>query len=419
MYQCNVLENGLTVVTCPMPHARSVSVALITGAGACYERDEEAGVSHLIEHLCFKGTDSRPTPKDISGELEGVGGVLNASTGREETVFWAKVTRPHMTTAIDVLFDIATHSVFERGEIEKERQVVIEEINMNLDIPQHRLSLLIDSLLWPDQPLGRDIAGRKETVASIDRDHILDYLKGHYLSGNMVACVAGGVAHAEVCREIEARCHDVLVGAFPREYPTCPEQHKPRVSVDARDGEQAHICLACHGVSRCDRRRYALDALSVVLGGGMSSRLFTEIRERRGLAYDVHSYAEHFLLSGTLVVYAGVDPRRTGECLEALLQELSRIKLGPNEEEVRRAKELMKGRLELRLEDTQSAALWHGGQQLLDGEILTLEEVSKRIDAVTIAELSSVAAEFLRTEQLNLAVVGPVQEVPAPELPPE
>ena len=417
MYQRTVLDNGLTIVTCPMPQSRSIGVALATAVGACYERDDEAGISHFIEHLCFKGTGRRPTAKDISSEIEGIGGILNASTGREETVYWAKVTRSHMNTAIDLLFDIALNSVFDGTEVEKERQVVIEEINMNLDIPQQRVSMLIDSLLWPGQPLGRDVAGSKESVTAISRDGILGYVDGHYRAGNMVACVAGDVVHEVVCREIEARCAALQTGRTVRGYRADPEQHESRVGVDTRDGEQAHICLAVHGVSRCDGRRYAADALNVVLGGGMSSRLFTEIREKRGLAYDIHSYGEHFLSSGSMVVYAGVDPSRVEECLEALLLELSRLRAGVTEEELRRAKELVKGRLELRLEDTQNAALWCGAQQLLNNEILTLDEVCGRIEAVTLRDMAAVADEFLRTEYLSLAVVGPVQEVASPELP--
>ena len=416
MYQRTVLDNGLTIVTCPMPQSRSVGVALATAVGACYERDDEAGMSHFIEHLCFKGTDRRPTPKDISSEIEGVGGILNASTGREETFYWAKVTRSHMTTAVDLLFDIALHSVFDGTEIEKERQVVIEEINMNLDIPQQRVSMLIDSLLWPGQPLGRDVAGTRETVASIDRDAILRYVGTHYLAGNMVACVAGDVMHEDVCREIESRCGDMHRGLPARGYPTDPAQLEARVGVDTRDGEQAHVCLAVHGVSRCDRRRYAVDALGVILGGGMSSRLFTEIREKRGLAYDIHCFGEHFVSSGSLVVYAGVDPSRLDECLEALLKELSHVRTGVTEEELRRSKELVKGRLELRLEDTQNAALWYEAQQLLTVAILTVAEVCQRIDSVTLKDVSAVANELLQTEGLSLAVVGPVEKMPPPEL---
>jgi len=418
MHQRTVLDNGLTIVTCPMPQSRSVGVALATAVGGCYERDDEAGMSHFIEHLCFKGTDRRPTPKDISSEIEGIGGILNASTGREETFYWAKVTRSHMTTAVDLLFDIALHSVFNGAEIEKERQVVIEEINMNLDIPQQRVSMLIDSLLWPGQPLGRDVAGSRETVASIDRDAILGYVGTHYLAGNMVACVAGDVVHEDVCHEIESRCENMHHGLTARGYPIDPAQREARVGVNKRDGEQAHVCLAVHGVSRCDRRRYAVDALGVILGGGMSSRLFTEIREKRGLAYDIHCFGEHFVSSGSLVVYAGVDPSRLDECLEALLKELSQVRTGVTEEELRRSKELVKGRLELRLEDTQNAALWYGAQQLLNGEILTVEEVCQRIDSVTLKDVSAVANELLQSEGLSMAVVGPVEEMPPPELPP-
>ncbi len=417
MYTRTILDNGLTVVTCPMPTARSVGVALAAAVGSCYESDNEAGTSHYIEHLCFKGTSRRPTPKDISAEIEGVGGILNAGTGREETVYHAKVTRAHMSTAIDLLFDIAVHSVFDPAEIEKERQVIIEEINMSLDIPQQRVSLLIDTLLWPDQPLGRDIAGSKETVSSLGREALLGYVDTHYRYGNMVACVAGDVVHKDVCREIETRCDGLLPGTTDKGYRVDPAQREPRVAVDTREGEQAHVCLGLHGVSRCNKMRYAADALSVILGGGMSSRLFTEIREKRGLAYDIHCYGEHFLSSGSMVIYAGVDPARLEECVEALLLELTRMKVGVTEEELRRSKELVKGRLELRLEDTQNAALWYGAQQLLNGEILTLDEVCERVESVTPDDIAQVADEYLTTPNLSLAVVGPVESVPLPELP--
>jgi predicted Zn-dependent peptidase len=417
MYHRTVLNNGLTVVTAPMPQSRSVGVAVATAVGGCYEQNDEAGISHFIEHLCFKGTTRRPTPKDISSEIEGIGGILNASTGREETVYWAKVTRPHLTTAVDLLFDIALNSVFDATEVEKERQVVIEEINMNLDIPQQRVSMLIDTLLWPEQPLGRDVAGTKETVSGISRDAMVRYVGEHYVAGNMVACVAGNVSHDEVCREIEARCAGLRPGETGKGYPADAMQGEPRVGVDTRDGEQAHICLALHGVSRCDPRRYAVDALNVILGGGMSSRLFTEIREKRGLAYDIHSYGEHYLASGSLVIYAGVDPARLEECIGALLGELARMKEDVTDEELRRAKELVKGRLELRLEDTQNAALWFAGQQLLNNEILTLDQVCSRIEDVTLTDVATVADEFLTSNNLSLAVVGPVQGVAVPELP--
>ena len=408
MYERTVLDNGLTVITCPMPESRSVGVALAVGTGSCYEREEEAGISHFIEHLCFKGTTRRPTAKDVSAEIEGVGGILNASTGREETVYWAKVTRAHMTTAIDLIFDIATDSLFAEEELEKERQVVIEEINMALDIPQQRVSMLIDSLLWPGQPLGRDIAGSKESVSSIGRSAMLAYMARQYRAGSMVACVAGNVKHEDVCNEIAGRRQGLAPGRPGRVYKMDGGQVEARIGVDHRDGEQAHVCLGVHGVSRLDERRFAVDALNVVLGGGMSSRLFTEIREKRGLAYDIHSYVEHYLGVGALVVYAGVDPGRAEECVKAVVEELSKMRELVDEVELRRAKELSKGRLELRLEDTQNAALWYGAQELLNGEILSADEVARRIEAVTAEDIASVADELLSSEGMSLAVVGPV-----------
>ena len=408
MYTKTTLDNGLTVVTCPMPGTRSVGVALACGAGGCYERDEEAGISHFIEHLCFKGTTKRPTPHDVSSEIEGVGGMLNASTGREETVYFAKVTRSHLSTALDLLFDVTLHSKFEPVEIEKERQVVIEEINMNLDIPQQRVSMLIDSLLWPDQPLGRDIAGTKETVNSIQRGALLSYLGRQYRAGNVVACVAGDVEHEAVRTEIEALSTGFAPDTPDRSYRTDSTQSRARVGIDRRDGEQVHVCLGLHGMSRCDERRFAIDTLNVVLGGGMSSRLFTEIRENRGLAYDIHSYVEHFVTGGTFAVYAGVDPSKLEECIGAVLELLRSLKSGVSADELTRAKELTKGRLELRMEDTQNTALWCAGQELLNRQILTVEDVAKRIDAVTADDLVAVAEEYLVPEHLNVAVVGPV-----------
>lgn len=405
-----VLDNGLTVVTSPMPQSRSVGVAILVGTGSCLERDDEAGISHFIEHLLFKGTTRRPTAKDISLEIEGIGGMLNASTSREETIYWAKVTRPHLSTAIDVLFDMTSNSLFDAAEIEKERQVIIEEINMSLDIPQQRAGMLIDSLLWPGQPLGVDIAGTRESVSSISRNGMMDYMARQYRTGRMVVCVAGNVDHDSVCDEIGTHCDCLVQGDVVSSYKTDDRQSDARIGVDLRDGEQEHVCVAMHGVSRTDDRRFAVDMLNVVLGGGMSSRLFTEIRENRGLAYDIHSYAEHFVNAGALVVYAGVDTAKTEECVRAVVGELSKMREPVGDAELSRAKELMKGRLELRLEDTQNTSLWNGVQQLLNGEILTPEEVSRRIDAVTAEEIALVAQELISVERLNLAVVGPLKD---------
>ncbi|MCK5212910.1 MAG: insulinase family protein, partial [Dehalococcoidia bacterium] len=323
---------------------------------------------------------------------------------------WAKVTRPHLSTAIDVLFDMTSNSLFDAAEIEKERQVIIEEINMSLDIPQQRASMLIDSLLWPGQPLGLDIAGTRETVSSISRSGMMEYMADQYRTGRMVVCVAGNVEHDSVCDEIRTRSASLVQGDVSSTYKMDDRQTEARIGIDRRNGEQEHVCVAMHGVSRTDDRRFAVDVLNTVLGGGMSSRLFTEIRENRGLAYDIHSYAEHFVNAGALVVYAGVDTAMTEECVRAVVEELSKMREPVGDEELSRAKELMKGRLELRLEDTQNTSLWNGVQQLLNGDILTPEEVSRRIDAVTAEEIARVAQELISVERLSLAAVGPVKD---------
>jgi len=416
MYDRTVLDNGLRVITGTMPHSRSVSIAFLVGAGSCYESQQEAGISHFSEHLFFKGTQRRPTAKEISQDIEGTGGMINASTDKEATIFWCKVASAHFPTALDVLSDLLLNSRFDRADIEKERQVVIEEINMNLDLPQQKVGMLIDELLWPEQPLGREVAGTKETVSGINRGQMLSYIDRRYVPNNIVVSVAGNIQHEQVVAQIEALLDNWSAKEVAIQYVADDRQTHPRLRTEFKEGAQAHLCLAVHGFSRCHQQRFVLDLLNTVLGGGMSSRLFTEIREHKGLAYDIHSYVEHFLDSGSFVVYAGVDPAKVGIAVEAILGELSKLKQVISSSELTRAKELSKGRLQLRLEDSQHMALWLGGQELLTQQILTLDEVISMIDAIGIDELGQVAERLLASEQLNLAIVGPIKNEPSAEL---
>ncbi len=416
MYQMAVLDNGLRVITSAMPHSRSVGVALLVGAGSCYEDQEEAGISHFVEHLCFKGTQRRPTAKEISQDIEGVGGILNASTDKEVTIFWCKVASSHLSIALDVLSDLLLNSRFDASEMEKERHVVLEEINMNLDLPQQRVGMLIDELLWPEQPLGREVIGTKETVSSIDRGQILSYVARRYAPSNTVVCIAGHVEHEQAVSQIEPLLGDWSVTEVSTDYMSGDRQREARLRAEFKDGEQAHLCLGVRGFSRFHPQRFVLGLLNTVLGGGMSSRLFTEIRERRGLAYDIHSYVEHFLGCGSFVTYAGVDPSKVEIAVEAILQELSKLKQAISPDELTRAKELSKGRLQLRLEDSQNTALWLGSQELLRREILDIDAVISMIDAVTTDDLEQVARELLSSDRLNLAVVGPISAPPSGEL---
>ncbi len=410
MYKKAVLDNGLRVITSTMPHSRSVCLAILIGAGSCYENEEEAGISHFAEHLFFKGTQRRPTSKEISQDIEGVGGIINGGTDKEVTVFWCKVASPHFPIALDVLSDLLLNSRFDNKDIEQERRIINEEINMNLDIPQHRVNILIDELLWPEQPLGREVIGHKETVSSITREQLLNHVARRYMPNNTVLSIAGNIQHKEAIAQIEPIFNKWAAGELMTGYVTNDKQSEARLRIEPKDIEQAHLCLAVHGFSRSHPQRFALDLLNTVLGGGMSSRLFMDIREHKGLAYDIHSYTEHFLNSGSFAIYAGVDPAKIETAVAAILEELSQIKQGIAASEVTRAKELSKGRLHLRFEDSQNVALWYGSQEILLQQILDIDDVISIVNAITVDDLTEVANEVLIDSGLNLAVTGPIDE---------
>jgi predicted Zn-dependent peptidase len=410
MYNKAVLDNGLRVITSTMPHSRSVCLAILVGAGSCYESKGEAGISHFAEHLFFKGTQRRPTSKEISQDIEGVGGIINGGTDKEVTIFWCKVASSHFPIALDVLSDILLNSRFDNKEIEREREVITEEIKMNLDLPQQRVNMLIDELLWPEQPLGREVIGYKETVSSITRDQLLNHVARRYMPNNTVLSIAGNIQHEEAMTQIAPLFSNWAAGELITGYITNDKQTEARLRIESKDIEQAHLCLAVHGFSHSHPRRFVIDLLDAVLGGGMSSRLFMEIRERRGLAYDIHSYTEHFLDSGSFAVYAGVDPQKIETAIAAILEELSQIKQAITASEVTRAKELSKGRLYLRFEDSRNVALWYGSQEILLRQILDIDDVISIVDAIIIDELKEVASEILIDSELNLAITGPVKE---------
>jgi predicted Zn-dependent peptidase len=400
-----------------MPHTRSVSICIFIGVGSRYETEPQAGISHFIEHLCFRGTVKRTTAREISEAIEGVGGILNGGTDKELTLYWCKVAQPHFPLALDVLADMLLHSKFDPADIERERQVIIEEINMGKDSPPQLVDMLIDELLWPNHSLGRDIAGSKESVAAITQDMMLDYLARQYLPGNTVVSVAGAVKHQEMVNAVTQALGN-WVNPQPRsKYWAYKEQPFPRLRIERKDTEQAHLCLAVTGLPLLHPKRFTLDLLNIILGEGMSSRLFTEIRDRLGLAYNIHSYLEHFLDTGSITVYAGVEPKNLTIAIKAILEQLSQLKEIIPEPELSKAKELSKGHLLLRMEDSRSVAGWMGGQEILTERILSVDQVMSIIDAITTEELRQLAQELLVASQLRLAVVGPVaKDEPLEEL---
>ena len=416
MHQKTTLDNGLRIITTPMPQTRSVSICIFIGVGSRYETEPQAGVSHFIEHLCFRGTPKRTTAREISEAIEGVGGIINAGTDKELTIFWCKVAQPHLPLALDVLADILRNSRFDPPDIERERQVITEEINMSKDSPSQLVNMLIDELLWPRHPLGRDIAGSKESVAAITRETIVEYLGHQYLPANTVVSVAGAGEHGEMVSAVEQ-----VLGEWsgPKTRPTYSpykEQRFPRLRIEAKDTEQAHLCLALSGLPLLHPKRFTLDLLNVILGEGMSSRLFTEIRDRMGLAYSIHSYAEHFADTGSIAVYAGVEPKNLQVAVKAIIEQLSRLKEPVPQAELTKARELSKGRLLLRMEDSRSVAGWMGGQEILTQSILSVDQVIAIVDAITAEEIRELACELLVSSQLRLAVVGPVADEPLEEI---
>ncbi len=402
-----MFPSGLRVVTTTVPGSYGVSINFLFGAGSRYEDDHLAGASHLFEHLLFKGTKDRPKPRDIAESVEGVGGILNAFTDREVTGYWCRIALPHYKRGIDVIVDMVRNSLLRPEDITKEKQVVFEEIRSNRDSPPARVAEIADELLWPQQPLGRDVAGTVESVGAITRDAMTAYLHKQYIASNLVISVAGNVSHAEVVDQVQELMGDFTDGAPLPMYPAVDRLKGPVAVVEYRKTEQAHLSLAMHGLSMYDDDRHALSLLSVVLGESMSSRLFEEVREKRGLAYDIHSSFGTLKDAGLFVVESGVDPKRAAEALPVIVEEMARIRDGVTEWEFEQARELSKGRLLLRMEDSRAVASSIGIQELLRGQIKSVEEMVADIESVQIEDIARVAKRVIRRDKLAFVMVGP------------
>ncbi len=407
MFNKTVLANGLRVVTAELPHTRSATISVYVGAGSRYERDEEAGLSHFLEHMLFKGASRRPTARDISEAIESVGGMHNAATDREITVYYAKVPHTAAMDAIDILCDMVRAPVMDPVELEKERHVILEELAAVEDSPAELAGILIDETLWPDQPLGRNVGGTPGSVRTIPLGAVNRYMAAQYVPSNMVVVAAGNIEHGRVATEVTRWLGD-MPGAEPGcWYAVQQRDGRPRVAVQHKDSEQAHLCLAYPTVPVTHPDRFVVDLISTVLGEGMSSRLFLELREDRALVYDVHSYPSEFRDAGSITIYAGCDPQNARTTVEIALHEVANLMRTLTPPEVQKAQQMARGRIQLRMEDTRSVAGWMGSQEMLLGEILTVDEAAARIDAVTMDDMLRVTGELLRPERATIAAVGP------------
>jgi predicted Zn-dependent peptidase len=414
-HQRSVLPNGMRVVTQEMPGARSVSVGLFVGVGSRHENGHDVGLSHLLEHLVFKGTRAYPEPGAISEAVEGCGGVLNAATDRELTAYSAKVPRERAARALEVVRELVLRPLLRVEDLTAEKPVIVDEIRMYVDSPSDHVFSLFDELLFAGHPLGREIAGTPASVRRTSRELAVAHWARWYRPEYLVLAAAGAIDHDTVVRTALGWFGDDEPIPLPRRGPDrLPGLRPPRpvgrgaVRVAYRRLGQANLCLGMPGVSRSDPDRWALDLLGAVLGDGMSSRLFLELRERRSLAYDVSTFASLYADCGTFGVHAGFEPSAAERVVAAILEQLERVEQERvSVAELDRARAYTRGRLALRMEDSASVAAWIGTGESLMPRILTVDEVVGQLDAVTPNDLLRVARRIARPELARLAVLGP------------
>ena len=409
IFQRDTLDNGLRVLTADLPHAQSVAVMVMLAAGSRYETAETSGIAHFAEHMFFKGTERRPSARQIAGEIDAIGGEFNAFTGKENTTYYVKCAAEHRDVALDVLVDMLRHSRFLDEEIEREKGVIVEEMNMYYDTPRDFIGGVYEQLLWGDQPLGWDIIGRKETIRDATRDTFLGYLDRWYKPSRMVLGVAGRIGGGLLERAQE------LLGDLPaaetgRAEPAAPYMNG-RVSVSTKQSEQAHVSLGVLSRPIDHPDRYPLQLLATALGGGMSSRLFTEVRERRGLAYYVYGLNHSYTDAGTLYAQAGVDISRIDEAVSTIAGELRKIAAEPvPPEELEKARNFAKGRFVLQLESPQGLMMFGLRREVLEHRLPDPDEVVRGLDAVTSDDVARVASELIASDRLRLAVIGPFDD---------
>jgi len=412
MYQKTTLANGVRVVTSSMEHVRSATLHVNYRVGSRDETNAHAGIAHFVEHMVFKGTARRPQSSAITEEIEDLGGNIDAGTSRETTSYSVRVPYDAFQVGFDVLADMLRGSLFREEDVEKEREVITEEIRGINDIPDEVVGELIDTLVWDGAAVGRPIAGSEETVARLTRDDLTAFLATRYAPERLVISAAGKVAHDAVVALAEATFGDLAKSAGRPEAPfVAPTQTKPRVALVGREIEQANLSLAVQAISYSDPRKYAQYLLHIILGGTMSSRLFLRIREDLGLAYNVGTYFPTLVDVGWGTIYAGVDPDRAEQTVTAILDELVRLRTEPvTQTEFERARRYVTGSLLMGLEGSAPVASWIGMRELLLGDILTPEDVVAHYNAVTIEDVQALACDLFLPERLNLAIVGPYED---------
>ncbi|HAE36545.1 TPA: hypothetical protein DCG29_01650 [Candidatus Nomurabacteria bacterium] len=406
-----IYKNGLRVVTIPMKDNPTVTVLVLVGTGSDYEPKEINGISHFLEHMCFKGTTKRPSVQVIAHELDSLGCQYNAFTGSEYTGYYAKGDSKNFKQMFDIVTDVYLNSTFPEAEMEKEKGVIVEEINMYEDMPASHVQDLFTEVLYGDQPAGRSTLGTKENIYKMVRDNFVSYKKIHYVAENTVVIVSGNTTSEEVYKEITKYFKDVPVNKSGKKPKTKDSQDKPNILIKYKETDQTHFVLGVRTFDLFDKRNTTLSMLAGVLGAGMSSRLFTKLREEMGVAYYVRAYNQASLDHGAFQISAGVNNTRTEEVIKEIIKECNLlIKEKVTDKELDKVKSLIIGNMKMSLEATDDIANFYGGQELMKGEIKTLEEKIKEVKKVTPTDIQKMAKIIFKTKNLNLAIIGPYKD---------
>jgi predicted Zn-dependent peptidase len=408
MFKKTIIRSGLRIITVPSKSTQTVTVLVLVGTGSKYEKKEEKGISHFLEHMYFKGTKKRPSSLEIAETLDKVGGIYNAFTSQEYTGYFAKVSREHFVLALDWVSDIFLNSTLPEKEIEKERGVIIEEINMRKDHPMEHVQVLWQKLLYGDQPAGWDVAGEVETVSKISRKDLLEYREAQYIAPNTIICLAGNFNEKEGINKVKKFFSKIKIGKSRGKPKVIEKQEKPEILFEKRETDQTHVCLGVRGFNIFDERRYTQEILALILGGMMSSRLFERIRTKLGIAYYIETDTFSDPDTGYLVTRAGLSNEKLEEGISEILKEYRKIRReGVSKSELKKAKDCLKGKMNILLESSDAKASFFAIQEILEKKILTPEQIFKKIDKFSQNDILELAREIFRPEKLNLALIGP------------
>ncbi|MDP3980000.1 MAG: pitrilysin family protein [Chlamydiota bacterium] len=405
-----ILPNNLKVIICPMQHVKSVSIGIWVGVGGRYENDEENGIAHFLEHMLFKGTHTQ-TAMQITQSIEGVGGNMNAFTSEEYTCYYAKVPCQHTEKALSVLCDMYQDPLLKNEHIKKEKEVILEELKMHVDMPSQHVYDLLSQTIWPSQPLGRILVGTEKTINGITRRDLTRFHNQYYNASNTVVSISGAVEPGKIMTLIRRKFSKINKGKKYTFDAVREDQQKPRLSIKTHQTQQCHICVGLRALPRSHPERFAFRLMNVILGENMSSRLFQEVRERRGLSYDISSSIERFKDTGTLMISGGTDAPRLPRTLKCIFDVLYKMKKkGVTADELKRAKEYLSGQLSLSMERTTNQMIYAGECEIVEDKIMKLEDILKAIRKVNTENVKRICEVIFQDNRLNMALIGPVED---------